>query len=295
MKKDYTNETMRLLYERASCRVFQDKEIPEDVLNEVIGAGLHGATGGNVQPYAIIKFCSDEVKDKLVDGCHMQPLIKQAPVNFLFCIDYRRIHRWAEASHAPYVGAKSSSHFWIAFQDTIIAAQNICTAADSVGLGSVYIGRVEGCFAKVKEIFELPEEVFPVVIVSMGYPAQELKVAPKLGMEALVHEERYRDISVDQLTDMQEAKYDYHKTPLSAKNIDTLYQVAKDMGGEAYAKDMIAYAKDQGYINMAQRYFGLIYPANMLAMGNATLVRELRDSGYAWIDGKNFPNSDNKE
>ncbi len=292
MAKTYSNETMRLLYERASCRNFLDKPIPDEVLNEVIDAGLHAATGGNLQPYAIVKFESDEIKSKLVDECHMQQIIKQAPMNLLFCIDWRRIGRWAEASHAPFVAPKSSSHFWISFQDTIIAAQNICTAADSVGLGSVYIGTVESCFGEVKEMFHLPEGVFPVVILSMGYPAEELKVAPKLGIEAMVHEEHYHDLPIERLVELQEAKYDHRTYPASDGKVQIIYDVAKDVGDEDYAKDMVNYIKKKGHINMAQRYFGLHYRAYWMAMNNETFVKELRSSGFTWIDGENFPKED---
>lgn len=85
--KDYKNETMRLLYERASCRAFKDEKIPEEVLNEILEAGIHGATGGNLQPYSIIKIEDKKAKKRLVTECDMQSIVEKAPVNLLFCID----------------------------------------------------------------------------------------------------------------------------------------------------------------------------------------------------------------
>jgi nitroreductase len=132
----YANDTMKLLLERSSCRSFEDRPIPDDVLNEILGAGIHAATGGNLQPYSIIKIADRQANKRLADLCE-QEFIGTAPVNLLFCLDYRRLRRWAEAELCPFSAESSFRHFWIGFQDVVIAAQNICTATDALGLGSV--------------------------------------------------------------------------------------------------------------------------------------------------------------
>ncbi|BES63714.1 hypothetical protein SANA_01530 [Gottschalkiaceae bacterium SANA] len=287
--KTYSNETMKLLYERSSIRVFEDRPIPPEVMEEVLLAGLHGATGGNLQPYAIIQIESEEKKKELMDTGEMQPLVGKAPTNLLFCVDWRRIGRWAHASNAPFIATKSFRHFWIAFQDTIIAAQNICTAADSVGLGSVYIGTVESCFMELKQIFKLPEGVFPIVLLSMGYPAQPIKIAPKLGTEIMVHKEVYKDLPIETLVQAQEEKYDHKTFPVSIQNLSSIKEVAFDLGGKEYEEKLEKSIMDAGSINMAQRYFGLHYKANWSANGNMDLIHALKAYGFPWITGENFP------
>lgn len=285
----YSNETMKLLYERSSIRIFEDRPIPPDVMEEILGAGLHGATGGNLQPYAIIQIESEEKKKQLMDTGEMQPLVGKAPTNLLFCVDWRRIGRWAEASNAPFIATKSFRHFWIAFQDTIIAAQNICTAADSVGLGSVYIGTVESCFMELKRIFKLPEGVFPVVLLSMGYPAQPVKFAPKLGSEIMVHKEVYEDHPIEKLVQAQEEKYSHKTFPVSIQNLTSIKEVAFDLGGKTYEKKLEDSIMAAGSINMAQRYFGLHYKANWSAASNMDLIHALKAYGFPWITGESFP------
>lgn len=286
---NYSNETMKLLYERASCRTFEDKEISKDVLDEILDAGLHAASGGNLQSYAIIKITEDETKKRLVDECDMQNLVAQAPVNLLFCIDWRRIGLWAKACNAPFVATNSYRHFWIGLQDTVICAQNICTAADSVGLGSVYIGTVESCFMQLKSIFNLPEGVFPVVLLSLGYPKKYPAPANKLGIETLVHEEKYEDLPVEKLLKAHDEKYDHKKLSLSEDKLSQIYEVAYDVGGEEYAKEMIDKIEKAGYINMAQIYFGLQYKANWSCIGNKDFIQTLLSYGFTWIEGKDFP------
>jgi FMN reductase [NAD(P)H] len=289
MSENYSNETMKLLCERASCRSFVDKPIPEDVLNEIINAGIHGATGGNMQPYSIIKITSNTPKKRLVDECDMQNIVEKAPVDLLFCIDLRRIGRWAKACSAPYVADKSYRHFWIAFQDTIICAQNICTAADSLGLGSVYIGTVESCFMELKSVFNIPQGVFPVVLLCLGYPTKYPSPAKKLGIETIVHEETYKDLPVEKLIELYDEKYNGKTLPNSDTNLNTIYKVALDVGGKEYADEMISKIKEQGFVNMAQYYFGLHYMANWSAIGNKAFIDALVSYGFSWIEGKDFP------
>ncbi len=285
MTDQYVNDTMRLLFERASCRTFQDKPIEDNILNDIINAGLHGATGGNLQPYSIIKITSKERKSRLVDECGMQNIVANAPVNLLFCIDWRRLGQWAEASHAPFTATKSYRHFWIALQDTIICAQNICTAADTLGLGSVYIGTVESCFMEIKEICSIPSGVFPVVLLSLGYPTKYPEPRRKLGPQAIVHEEVYQDLPIEENLRLHGEKYEGKTFPLTEGKLSTIYKVASDVGGKDYADELIKKTKEQGHINMAQRYFALHYSANWACSGNQAFIDTLVAYGFDWIKG----------
>lgn len=289
MEKQYENDTIKLLCNRASCRSFLDKEVPEDILNRLIECGIHGATGGNLQPYSIIKISDNTTKKRLVTECEMQNVVENAPVNLLFCVDWRRTGRWAEACNAPFVATKSYRHFWIALQDTVICAQSICTAADSLGLGSVYIGTVESCFMELKSILNIPEGVFPVVLLSLGYPSKYPQPANKLGIEAIVHDEKYKDLEIDRLVQLQDEKYNYKTFPNSDSNLKQIEEVAYDIGGSEYSDKIIEDIKRVGYINQAQRYFGLHYKANWSCIGNREFLETLKKYGFTWVDGEDFP------
>ena len=289
MQREYSNETMRLLYERASCRSFLHKEVPRELLNEIIEAGIHAASGGNLQPYSIINITKEETKKALVEKCDIQPIVTNAPVNLLFCIDWRRTQRWAEASNAPYVATKSYEHFMIAFEDAIICAQNVCTAADSVGLGSVYIGTVISVLKEMKELFDLPEGVFPVVLLSLGYPTKYPEPAKKLGIEGIVHEDKYVELPIEKIMELQNEKYNNKTFPASEANIAQIWEVANDIGGKDYADNMTKSIKEAGFINMAQRYFGLHYCANQLCLRNEELKRYMLENNFTWISCENFP------
>jgi FMN reductase [NAD(P)H] len=190
---DHPNETMRLLFERGSCRDYSDEKVPEDVLRRVLEAGTHAPTGGNLQPYSVINIQDKENRRWFVE-LGAQKFVGEAPVLLLFCIDYRRLRRWAGLLVAPFTAMSAFRHFWISFQDTIMFAQNICTAADAMNLGSCYIGMVLEIFQELRERFNLPDGVFPVVLLTMGYPAKEIKPRRKLGVDVVVHDEAYSDL-----------------------------------------------------------------------------------------------------
>ena len=282
---DHTNETIRLLHERSSCRSFHDRPIPADVLETILAAGVHAPTGGNLQPYSIIKIADTVVKEKLTRLCGDQPFIATAPIDLLFCIDYHRLGRWARLSTAPYTATSSFRHFWIAFQDTIIAAQNICTAADAVGLGSVYVGTVLECFRELREMSALPDGVFPVVLLCLGYPKARPQPKPKLGTGVVVHDEQYRELPDDELLDAFAQKYPGpgRMSQLTDERLERLETAARTAHGAAFGAKCVERAKTDGVINAAQTYFGLHYCADTMPVGNDDYLKIIEDFGFGWL------------
>jgi nitroreductase len=285
--KTYPNETVKLLFERSSCRSFLDKRIPEDVLNVVLEAGVHAPSAGNLQPYSIIRIEDAAAKQKLAEMCE-QKFIGTAPVLLLFCLDLHRNERWAKLETAPYTATSSFRHFWVSFQDTVMCAQNACTAADSVGLGSVYIGTVIDFPSEIRAMFNLPKAVFPVVLLCLGYPAKRPKSRNKLGVATVVHLERYREVEDRELVEVFNEKYradavHAQKIPVSAERLETIMKVCRRTFGEGFARRCKRRIEADGYINTAQYYFGLHYKADTMPKGNDKYMRLMEESGFNWF------------
>lgn len=282
-KNDYPNQTLKLLIERASCRSFSNKKISKDVLQYILEAGIHSPSGGNLQPYSIIKIEKEKTKQKLAELCGNQGFIAQARINLLFCIDFHRLERWAKLKIAPFTATSSFRHFWISFQDASICAQNICTAADSLGLGSVYIGTVLECFRKLREMFKLPPGVFPVVLLCLGYPKAKPKPAKKLGVNVIVHDEKYHDLKKDEQIKALDEKHIDRKREITDENLKKIEEVCRKVKGEEFARKCIHKIKEQGYINAAQYYFGLHYCADSMPEGNETYLELMEEFGFRWF------------
>jgi len=283
VKGKYPNQTLELLIQRASCRSFSDKKIPKDVLQYILEAGIHSPSGGNLQPYSIIKIEKEKTKQKLAELCGRQGFIAKAPINLLFCIDFHRLERWAKLKIAPFTATSSFRHFWISFQDTLICAQNICTAADSLGLGSVYIGTVLECFRELREMFKLPPGVFPVVLLCLGYPKVKPKPARKLGVKIIVHQEKYHNLKNQELIDALDEKHLDRKREITDANLKKIEEVCRKVKGEEFARECIHKIKEQGYINAAQYYFGLHYCADSMPEGNNTYLKIMEEFGFRWF------------
>jgi nitroreductase len=277
------NETLRLLLERSSCRSFEDRKIPPDVLRQILEAGIHAATGGNLQPYSIIKIEESKTKERLAELCGDQSFIATAPVDLLFCIDFHRLQRWAELEVAPFSATASFRHFWISFQDTIIAAQNICTAADALGLGSVYVGTVLECFRELRQIFQLPSGVFPVVLLSLGYPKARPLPKKKLGVPVIVHEEKYCDPDDGKLLSAFNEKYPGWKKEITPERMEIIAEACRNVHGADFADICLNKIKMSGCINAVQNYFGLHYRADEMPRRNEDFLAIAEEFGFGWF------------
>jgi FMN reductase [NAD(P)H] len=282
----YPNETLKLLYERSSCRSFEDRKIEPDVLRLVLEAGMHAPTGGNLQPYSIIKIEDRETSVRLAELCEKQHFIGKAPVNLLFCIDWHLLGRWAELETAPFTASSSFRHFWISFQDTVIAAQNICTAADSVGLGSVYIGSVLECLREIKEMFDLPKQVFPVVLLCLGYPKARPKIKPKHGIATIVHNGKYHEPSDQDVLAAFNDKFGSNrsKLELTDEHLNRMADVCRKVHGDEFAQRCVDVARSNNFINIAQAYFALHYCADELPQRNETFLEIMKEFGFDWFE-----------
>lgn len=269
--------------ERSSCRSYTDQKIPPEVMRLVLEAGVHSPTGGNLQPYSIIKVEDKETNKKLEALCGEQPWIGAAAANLLFCIDWRRLQRWAELECAPYTAFHSFRHFWISFQDTIIAAQNICTAADALGLGSVYIGTVVDRLREICALFELPKGVFPVVLLCLGHPTRRPAPKRKLGVETVVHDEVYRELSDEEILEAFRKKYPHAGGEITDERLATIEKVCRQTHGPEFAEKCLKLIKERGNISMSQKYFGLHYIANEMPEGNEDFLKMVREMGFGWF------------
>lgn len=198
------NETMRQLYDRKSVRVFEDREITEEKKEQILEAAFMAPTAGNQQLYTIIDITDQELKEALVKTCDNQPFIAKAKLVLIFCADCKKWYDGFQVAGCnprnPGVGDLA-----LAISDATIAAQNAVVAAESLGIGSCYIGDVMENCEKQRELLNLPPYVFPAAMVVFGYPTQQQKERKKperAAREYIVHENGYQELTGEQLKDM---------------------------------------------------------------------------------------------
>lgn len=195
------NQTIRQLNERKSVRVFTEQDISPEAKEAILNAACQAPTAGNQQLYTIIDVTDREIKQRLVDTCDHQPFIATAKMVLIFCADCKK---WYDAfRHAGCEPRQPSvGDLMLAVSDANIAAQNAVTAAQSLGIGSCYIGDIMENCQEQRALLGLPEYVFPAAMLVFGYPTEQQiqRQKPRRGdMEHIVHQNSYREMDADEL------------------------------------------------------------------------------------------------
>ena len=202
------NTVIAQLKERKSMRVFEDRQIPEAEVSAILEAAVNAPTAGNQQLYTILHITDPELKAQLAESCDHQPFIATAPLVLVFCADcrkwYKTFREYGCDPRMPGVG-----DLMLAISDTNIAAQNAVVAAQSLGIGSCYIGDIMENAEQQRTLLHLPQYVFPAAMLVFGYPtAQQLErpKPPRSEMKHIVHENHYRDMDAQELQQMLAVK-----------------------------------------------------------------------------------------
>lgn len=202
------NLMINQLIQRKSVRVFEDREIDTEIVNEILNAAVMAPTAGNQQLYTILQITDPEIKSKLAESCDHQPFIAEAKLLLVFCADCLK---WYNAYKSigcdprkPGVG-----DLLLAVDDALIAAQNAVIAAESYGIGSCYIGDIMENIELQRDILKLPDLVFPAALLVFGYPteAQRKRTKPvRSPLETIVQQNSYHIHSDEELKLMIEPK-----------------------------------------------------------------------------------------
>lgn len=198
------NEVIKQLYARKSVRVFTEQPIDEAAKAAILRAATEAPTAGNQQLYTILDITDKSLKEKLAISCDNQPFIATAPLVLIFCADCQKWYdAFLDAGCAPRKAGVGD--LLLAVSDTNIAAQNAVTAAESLGIGSCYIGDImENCEVH-REMLSLPEYVFPAAMLVFGYPTEQQKTREKpkrADMKHIVHENGYRRMGGEELREL---------------------------------------------------------------------------------------------
>lgn len=211
------NEIIRSLKDRKSVRAFKEIPIEASHKAEILNAALEAPSAGNMTLYTIIDITDQKLKDTLAITCDNQPFIAKAPLVLVFCADY---YRWYHAfcRHSENVRKPSYGDLNLATADALIAAQNTVVAAESLGVGSCYIGDITERFEEHRELLSLPRYVVPVCMLVMGYPTEQQKKREKprrFDINDIVHTNGYQREKSDKMEDMLKMRQNISEDAIS--------------------------------------------------------------------------------
>lgn len=204
MSDPITNSTIRMLLDHRSIRRFRNEPVDRSQLELILRCAQQASTSSTMQTYSIISVTEPEKRRAIAQWAGGQRHVEQAPVFLVWCAD---LHRFGQAvARAGGQFEPSLEYFLVATVDPALAAQNAVVAAESMGLGAVYIGGIRNEMRKVAELLELPELVYPVFGLCFGVPDEQPDLRPRLPLEAVFHENRYSKDAFDSTIE------DYDKT-----------------------------------------------------------------------------------
>ena len=202
------NQVIQQLKDRKSVRVFADKPIEPEQVYAILESAVNAPTAGNQQLYTIINVTDPQLKARLAESCDDQSFIATAPLVLVFCADCRKWYN-AFLEHDCDPRKPGVGDLLLAVSDANIAAQNAVVAAQSLGIGSCYIGDIMENAEQQRKLLSLPSYVFPAAMLVFGYPTPEQLERPKpprSDLQHIVHENGYRDMDAEELKQMLSVK-----------------------------------------------------------------------------------------
>jgi len=172
------NAVLETILRRRSVRAYEERIIDAETREQILHAAMRAPTAGNLMFYSIIEVNDRAKKDTLAKTCDNQPFIARAPWVLLFLADYQRwydyfLHCGVEefaARNGLKLRRPEEGDLFLACCDALIAAQTAVIAAESLDIGSCYIGDIMERYEEHRALFNLPPYTFPICLLCFGYP-----------------------------------------------------------------------------------------------------------------------------
>ena len=246
---------MESLKHRTSIRKYSSKKVPSQLITALLENAERTPTMGNLQLYSVI-ITRDKAIKKLLSPPHFnQPMVQEAPVVLTFCADYRRTSLWATQSQAQ-PGYNNFLSFLNAATDALLYCQTFCNIAEEAGLGTCFLGTTIYSPQPIIDILKLPQLVFPVATITLGWPDEAPALTDRLPIESIIHEETYRDYTPELINKFYAPKEALPENQhfVEINNKQTLAQVITDIrytreANEAMSKGLLEALYRQGFLS----------------------------------------------
>lgn len=241
------NSIIKMIQSHRSIRKYKPDPISEDVLETIVRSAQLASTSSNVQAYSVIAVTEPRMKQALSAVAGKQQYVEQCPVFLVWCADLNRIKLACEQEGSEMVSG-TTENLLVATVDVSLAAQNAAIAAEALGLGIVYIGGIRNDLRTVTTLLKLPELVYPVFGMCLGYPDHDPGQRPRLSLQAILHREIYQaDSQAEAISEYDQTLRSYYIERTKGKR-DTTWSKEMVHKFSHPARNYIkAYLEEQGF------------------------------------------------
>jgi len=205
------NETIQLLLNHVSVRKFKDQKLTKEQIDLLLKSAQAASSASHEQAYSIIEVTDPEIRKQLVEPCGGQEWTTQGHY-FVFCGDFYRHQKLAKKYDTDIQDSLDSIDTLVkGVVDATLAAQNFIIAAESMGLGICVIGGVRDGIETVDKLLQLPDHVYPVFGLIVGYPDERNDSKPRLPQNAIYHQNTYETNKEEALKEYDEIIRAYYK------------------------------------------------------------------------------------
>lgn len=205
------NETINLLKKHVSVRKFLNKKIPEEQVKELIISAQTASTASFLQAYSIIGVEDESLKRKIAELAGNQSFILEGSHFFVFCADMYRLNQLSQRKNISIkTTLEGIDATLVGSIDATLAAQNMTIAAESMGLGVCYIGGVRNAIIEISDLLELPEYVYPVFGLVVGYPKEKNELKPRIPIPGIYYIDKYNTETEKIIDEYEEISKQYY-------------------------------------------------------------------------------------
>ena len=180
---------------RASHRSFLDREVAPSLIRMLCAVALSAPVKSDLQQRDIVIVEDRELRDRIDSLVGGQAWVAGAPAFLIICGNNRRqrqLHAWR--GH-PFVNDHLDA-FFNAAVDAAISLSALVTAAEAVGLGCCPVSAIRNRAGEVSDLLGLPDHVFPVTGLALGWPADDAEISMRLPLDVTVHTDRFSEAGV---------------------------------------------------------------------------------------------------
>ena len=236
-----SSTTLQHILNHRSIRQYKAQAIDSQTISDLLDTARMASTSNHLQCVSIIRITDPTMRAQMRAYCSDQEYVQSAPEFWVFCVDFAKHQQVCPTAQLDYAEV-----LLIGAVDTGIMAQNVLVAAESLGLGGVFIGSLRNNMAPVGELLKLPKHCLPMVGLCLGYPDQDPPRKPRLPQSAICFENHYQPLDESILADYNAEVAAYYQAR-SGTDMDWSRNVIKSLD-KPVRPAVLSYLQQQGFV-----------------------------------------------
>lgn len=238
-----SNSTLELLCHHRSIRAYKDKPISEKYRDEILRAAQTVSSSNFLQAASIIRITDISLRKILAKLAGDQPYVVSAAEFWIFVADFNR-----NKQIDPSLNVENPENLLVGTIDAALMAQNAVIAAESLGLGCVYIGGIRNEIDEVTRVLTIPKHVIPLFGIAIGYPDQDPEIKPRLPKQLMFFENHYGSINKEWVKEYDKTMCRYYAKRSSNQRTENWSTSLASGFNPKRAEKMLPYLRKQGWI-----------------------------------------------